>query len=99
MSDERRLRVAVDWLRCEGRGLCAELLPEHIGLDDWGFPVVTGELDPSVSRLARRAINACPRLALRLEEQQSAAPPGAPAATASRTVLPSRPARGRQARR
>jgi ferredoxin len=31
--------VAVDWVACDGRGLCAELLPERITQDEWGYPV------------------------------------------------------------
>ncbi|MDQ1484657.1 MAG: ferredoxin, partial [Actinomycetota bacterium] len=32
--------VTVDWTACDGRGLCAELLPERITLDEWGFPII-----------------------------------------------------------
>ena len=42
-------RLHVDWTRCDGHGSCAELLPELLALDDWGFPVSrTGERDPAV---------------------------------------------------
>jgi ferredoxin len=62
------MRIAVNPIACEGHGLCAELLPESITLDDWGYPVIAaGELPPSLERLARRAVGACPTLALRLE--------------------------------
>jgi ferredoxin len=60
-------RLQVDFIACDGRGLCAEALPELIGLDDWGFPVVSGRYVPA--RLladARATIRACPRLALRM---------------------------------
>jgi ferredoxin len=54
---------------CEAHGLCAELLPERIRLDDWGYPILD---DPEVPRelleLARRAADACPTLALILDE-------------------------------
>ena len=61
-------RLAVDWPRCDGHGLCARLLPEAIELDEWGFPIidatpVEGELEGH----ARRAVTNCPALALRLE--------------------------------
>lgn len=64
--DAARLRV--DFIACEGRGLCAEALPELITLDDWGFPIVTAEAVPS-RRLAdaRETVRACPMLALRLD--------------------------------
>jgi ferredoxin len=58
-------RLRVDWPACRARGLCFELLPEAITLDDWGYPVV-GELDPSLVTAARDAVKACPTLALRL---------------------------------
>jgi ferredoxin len=71
------MRIEVDWTRCDGHGLCARLLPERITLDEWGFPVVEGDpgVDPRLERHARRAVAACPRLALRLS---SSARPGSP---------------------
>ena len=52
---------------CPGAGVCAELLPELIGLDPWGFPIVAGgEVPPALVDLARRAVTSCPRLALHL---------------------------------
>lgn len=66
-------RLLVDWTRCEGRGACAELLPELIEVDDWGYPVVTTpDVPDHLERHARRAVAACPVLALRLEEKVSA---------------------------
>jgi ferredoxin len=61
-------RLRVDFIACDGRGLCAEALPGLITLDDWGFPIVTGEPVPPL-RLAdaRETVRACPMLALRLE--------------------------------
>ncbi|MFG2789490.1 ferredoxin [Streptomyces sp. NPDC048419] len=35
-------RITIDWTSCEGHGLCAELLPEHITSDEWGHPLVAG---------------------------------------------------------
>jgi ferredoxin len=61
------LRIEVDPIKCDAHGLCAELLPEHIALDDWGYPVVDDRpVDPELESLARRAADACPTLALRL---------------------------------
>ena len=63
-------RLAVDWTACDGRGLCAELLPERITRDEWGYPVFGDEpLQPGLIAHARRAVAACPKLALRLEEE------------------------------
>lgn len=61
-------RLRVDPIACTGHGICAELLPELIRLDDWGYPIVEdGPVDPSLTADARRAITACPALALKLE--------------------------------
>jgi ferredoxin len=67
------MRVHVDWTRCDGHGSCAELLPELIDTDEWGYPLLAGaERDPVVppplERYARRAAKACPLQALRLVE-------------------------------
>jgi len=62
-----RFELVVDPIACDGAGVCAELLPELIGLDPWGFPVVgDGEVPPGLIELARRATVSCPRLALTL---------------------------------
>jgi ferredoxin len=39
-----RERLRVDPIACDGRGLCAEILPELITLDDWGFPIIGDSL-------------------------------------------------------
>jgi ferredoxin len=62
----RRLRV--DWPECRARGLCHELLPELVDLDEWGYPLVTGEVTDDLLADARAAVRACPRLALRVVE-------------------------------
>lgn len=59
-------RLRVDWPACQARGLCFELLPEVIELDDWGYPVMTGEIPPELEAAAREAVRGCPRMALRL---------------------------------
>lgn len=70
MSD-RTLRV--DPIACEGHGLCAELLPELIQLDDWGYPIVDGRPVPQkLLEHARRAVDACPTLALALTAHAAA---------------------------
>lgn len=72
----RRARLTVDPIACDGRGLCAELLPELVRLDDWGFPVITGADVPAGLRgEAAAVVRLCPRLALRLERAPPA-PPG-----------------------
>ena len=63
--------MRVDWLRCSGHGLCADLAPELIEPDDWGFPVVKGDgvVPPALTRYANRAVDACPAAALLLERR------------------------------
>ena len=61
------VRLVVDLIACDGRGLCAELLPELITLDDWGYPLLSGREVPAALRgEASAAVQLCPRLALRL---------------------------------
>jgi ferredoxin len=61
-----RQRLQVDWPACRARGLCFELLPEVIGLDDWGYPVVPDGVPLDLLDQAREAVRTCPTLALRL---------------------------------
>ena len=57
--------LRVDPIACTGHGLCAELFPEWIALDDWGYPIVEdGPVPPHLRDHARRAADACPKLAL-----------------------------------
>jgi ferredoxin len=60
--------LRVNPIACEAHGMCAELLPELIELDDWGYPIIDDRPVPDeLSALARRAVAACPTLALLLE--------------------------------
>ncbi len=70
MSDGGRRRLHVNPVLCDGYGYCAEIVPELISLDDWGFPIVSRkDIDGGdLIRLAQRAVATCPRLALLLEE-------------------------------
>ena len=73
-------RLSVDPIACTGHGLCAELLPELIALDQWGYPLLADRQVPvSLVRRTKRAITDCPALALRLTtvagaEQSETAP-------------------------
>jgi ferredoxin len=61
--------LEVDRIRCDGYGMCAELLPEIVDLDDWGYPIVRpGAVPDDLVGLARRAVDVCPVLALRLRQ-------------------------------
>lgn len=93
-TPQARTTLHIDWVACDGRGLCTEILPELLTEDPWGYPApvaVQGRdpLPPNAipvpERLlgeAREAVAACPLLALRL----------------SRAGGPPAPTRGRAAR-
>jgi ferredoxin len=64
--------LRLDPIKCDGHGICAELLPERITLDDWGYPIVDGRpISEEMLADARRAVSNCPILALRLERSRS----------------------------
>ncbi|HWC81533.1 MAG TPA: ferredoxin [Pseudonocardiaceae bacterium] len=66
MASEPTLRV--DPIGCRAHGLCAELLPELIELDEWGYPLIrSGPVGRSLRAAAASAVVACPTLALKLE--------------------------------
>jgi ferredoxin len=66
--DPAAFRLIVNPITCDGRGLCAELLPEWIELDDWGYPIIREQPDGDLDeQTVSRSIAACPTLALRLE--------------------------------
>jgi ferredoxin len=59
--------LRVDPIACDGHGLCAELFPEWIHLDDWGYPIVDARpVPPALEEHARRAVAECPVVALKL---------------------------------
>jgi ferredoxin len=63
------MRVRVNPIACVAHGVCAELLPEWVELDEWGYPVLDGEpLPAQLVTHARRAAAACPARALVLSE-------------------------------
>lgn len=69
----RAVTMVVDPVSCDGHGVCAELFPERIHLDPWGFPLISGEEIPRHLRdHAHRAVESCPRLALLLSERRIA---------------------------
>ena len=62
------IRVRVDPVACDAYGYCAEILPERVTLDEWGYPIVDGApVDAGLVELAARAAAVCPRRAVHLE--------------------------------
>jgi len=65
------VRLHIDWTRCDGRGLCTELLPDLLDRDEWGFPLSrNGSREPEIPadqvKYAKAAVKRCPKLALKL---------------------------------
>jgi ferredoxin len=68
-AEQGARKLAVDWSRCDGHGLCSAVAPEIIRLDANGFPAFPQTpLPPWLENGARKAVNVCPALALRLTE-------------------------------
>ena len=72
MARDDAVTIAIDRIACDGRGLCAELLPELIELDDWGYPIVHNEgvIPAQFEELAFKAAEVCPTVALLLERKK-----------------------------
>ena len=65
-------RLRVNPIACEAHGLCAELLPERITLDEWGYPLIDERpLHGEELRHAQRAARACPTLALIVQRERT----------------------------
>jgi ferredoxin len=64
------IRLRVNPISCEAHGMCAELLPERITLDEWGYPILDGRpLSGELRAHAKRAAAACPTFALLVERR------------------------------
>jgi ferredoxin len=62
-------RLRVNPIACTGHGMCAELLPEIVTLDQWGYPILArGPIPRHLAEHVRRAVRLCPTLALLAEE-------------------------------
>jgi ferredoxin len=95
------MRLELDPIKCEAHGLCAELLPERITLDEWGYPLIDGSpLPRALEDLARRAASVCPTLALSLRPGQlpRARPPERGGTATERSVRPGRELRNQRHR-
>ncbi len=69
----KAFELRVDPIQCDAHGLCAAHVPELIELDEWGYPIIArGPIDGRTLAHARRAVDMCPALALRLEAHSGA---------------------------
>ncbi len=57
------MRISVDPAACDGFGYSAELVPELMALDEWGFPVVSQHEVPGELLDAARQASRAPALA------------------------------------
>jgi ferredoxin len=75
MGLEMSMRLRVNPIACAAHGMCAELLPEMITLDQWGYPIVAdGPVPRQLTAHARRAADVCPTLALLIDETRHRQP-------------------------
>jgi ferredoxin len=63
------MTLHIDWTRCDGRGLCTELLAGILDRDEWGYPLSPGHgsdvpIPPDDRAAARESVALCPRQAL-----------------------------------
>lgn len=66
----RDVRITIDPVACDAYGYCAEILPEIIGLDEWGYPIIRERpLDRDLVALAKQAARDCPKRAITLREK------------------------------
>jgi ferredoxin len=64
-----KLHITIDPIACNAYGYCAELLPESITLDEWGYPIVDNQpVAPELVAAAKRAARDCPRRAVTLNK-------------------------------
>ena len=67
MSPDQVPALVVDWIACDGYGLCGDLAPHLVGLDDWRYPIIApGPIDARDLDDARRIVDCCPMRALSL---------------------------------
>ena len=71
---KKRFELLVNPIACDGHGICAELFPERVSLDEWGYPIIDGHAIPEeLEKHARRAVAECPKLALTMVAPSGAA--------------------------
>jgi len=64
--------IAINPAACTGHGVCAELLPELVSLDEWGYPLLSSDQVPApLRRQAARAARDCPALAVVLTRRDA----------------------------
>ncbi|GAB2805934.1 NADH-quinone oxidoreductase subunit NuoF family protein [Actinoallomurus bryophytorum] len=68
-DETHSLRLEVDWTRCAAHGLCGQLAPGLVRLDENGYPIIEdADVPGALVAEAQEAVEKCPALALRLGE-------------------------------
>ena len=63
------MRVTVDAVVCEANAVCADLVPEVFSVDESDeLAILASEVPPELADRVRAAVQACPKMALLLEE-------------------------------
>ena len=81
------VQIRVNPIECKAHGLCAEMLPEWIELDEWGYPILDGADLPD--QLAARSARST-RLSHPRDRPHDAPPPDPPVSWATGS-LPTQP--------
>jgi ferredoxin len=64
------MRVMVDPDLCEANGVCANLVPQVFDLDEEDeLHIADGEVPDALAGQVRLAVQSCPKMALRIEDQ------------------------------
>jgi ferredoxin len=67
-SSEAKMKIILDAPRCEGHGLCEEVAPKLMHLDDDGELILdVVDVDDSNIEAAKAAVRVCPVAALKLQ--------------------------------
>lgn len=65
----REVKLTINPAACDGFGYSAELLPELLSLDEWGFPILSeNDVPVRLLTVAKQVVQSCPRRALVLLE-------------------------------
>jgi NADH:ubiquinone oxidoreductase subunit F (NADH-binding)/ferredoxin len=71
-EDSPKFHLEVDWTRCAAHGLCGQVAPDIVRMDQNGFPIIAdADLPFRLTSQAREAVDKCPALALRLSESEA----------------------------
>lgn len=64
------MKARVDPVKCDGFGLCRDILPEVFLLDEWGYAYTEGEgvVPEGGEDRAREAVHKCPVDAITLQD-------------------------------